>query len=442
MVSLLALMLVFSILVFAQEEEADELSTSIRIDVIDYRGGRDWRPFATNPDRIGIPGVEINIFIGGELYETAVTNRRGTISLWDIYVSRENPPVIELQIVQAEGFEFDTDRIPVELENIYAKESYDVVAFGIGARFILEPIDPDLPLGGADLQWLVGSIRVREYYLAEDWDGVYVQMGDSIIGAEVNVYVNGDLHSTITQERFTMNIEIPLPRYVEPVIELRLVQADGFAFDSEKVTTTLRDAVEDNVVNFWFAWHLHPAEEDTPPAPAPNLNTASSWARDSITEAVALGIVPQALQNNYRNNITRAEFTAIAVLLYETIAGTEITGRVNFNDTTDVNVEKAAYLGIITGTGGNNFSPNMQFNRQQAAVIIVRLAEALNQPLPAATPAFADNSEIASWAREQAGQTQAAGIMEGVGGNRFNPAGTFTREQSIVTMLRLFNHLN
>jgi len=195
---------------------------------------------------------------------------------------------------------------------------------------------------------------------------------------------------------------------------------------------------------------LFAAEGETPPAddpistpaPAPNLGTASSWAREGIAEAVALGIVPQALQNHYRNNITRAEFTAIAVMLYETITGTEITGRVTFNDTNDVNVEKAAYLGIITGTGGNNFSPNMPFNRQQVAVIIVRLAEALGQPLPAVTATFADNAEIASWAREQTGQVQAAGIMEGVSGGRFNPQGNFTREQSIITMLRLFDFLS
>ncbi|HHV99215.1 MAG TPA: S-layer homology domain-containing protein [Clostridiaceae bacterium] len=31
------------------------------------------------------------------------------------------------------------------------------------------------------------------------------------------------------------------------------------------------------------------------------------------------------------------------------------------------------------------------------------------------------------------------GLMGGVGNNRFSPHGNFTREQSIVTMLRLFH---
>jgi len=188
------------------------------------------------------------------------------------------------------------------------------------------------------------------------------------------------------------------------------------------------------------------AQASTPPTPPPtqpnNLNTASAWAHESITNAIATGLVPQSLQNHYTNNITRAEFTALAVLLYETATGREITGRVIFNDTTDVNVQKAAYIGVISGTGNNNFSPNMQFNREQAAVMVSRLAEAIGQPLPASSPAFADNADISSWAREQTGQAQAAGIITGVGDNMFNPRGTFTREQSIILMLRLFEYFS
>jgi len=83
----------------------------------------------------------------------------------------------------------------------------------------------------------------------------------------------------------------------------------------------------------------------------------------------------------------------------------------------------------------------MQFNREQAAVIVSRLAEAIGHPFPQASPTFADNAAISPWALQQTGQAQAAGIMEGVGDNRFNPSGTFTREQSIITMLRLLDYL-
>ena len=178
------------------------------------------------------------------------------------------------------------------------------------------------------------------------------------------------------------------------------------------------------------------------PTTAPNLSTASAWAHDGITNAVAADLVPQPLQNYYTNNITRAEFTALAVLLYETTTGREITGRVTFDDTTDVNVQKAAYTGIVSGTGNNNFSPNMQFNREQASVILSRLVAAIGEPLPQAVLTFADSAQVSDWATESVGQVQAAGIMGGVGDNIFDPQGTFTREQSIITILRLFERTN
>ncbi|MCL2377458.1 MAG: S-layer homology domain-containing protein, partial [Defluviitaleaceae bacterium] len=110
-------------------------------------------------------------------------------------------------------------------------------------------------------------------------------------------------------------------------------------------------------------------------------------------------------------------------------------------DTVDPNVEKAAYLGIVTGTGGGNFSPNIPFSREQAAVIISRLMYAIGEPLPEAAPTFGDTDRISAWARDSVGQVQAAGIMSGTGQNLFTPHGTFTRQESIFVTWRLFTLL-
>jgi len=184
-----------------------------------------------------------------------------------------------------------------------------------------------------------------------------------------------------------------------------------------------------------------PTEPTTPDGAAPNLNSASDWAHESINRAFAHGLIPQSLQNNYIANATRAEFAAFAVALYEAATGREIAGRVEFNDTDDMNVQKMGYLEVVGGVGGGNFAPNDGLTREQAAVMIARLAYAIGQPLPAAGPTFADNAAISSWAVDAVGQVQAAGIMGGVGDNQFAPGGDYTREQSIITMLRLFEIL-
>ena len=174
----------------------------------------------------------------------------------------------------------------------------------------------------------------------------------------------------------------------------------------------------------------------------PNLNTASTWAHDGINAAFAHGLIPQNLQSQYNQPTTRAEFAAFAVALYEAVTGRVITERATFNDTTDINVQKMGGLGVVTGVGGGNFAPNNTISRQEAAVMLARLANAIGQPLPTVPATFADNAQVSAWAVEAVGQVQAAGIMGGVGNNNFAPSGQYTREQSIITMLRLFELLN
>jgi len=167
-------------------------------------------------------------------------------------------------------------------------------------------------------------------------------------------------------------------------------------------------------------------------------NPPSVWAQEAVAEAINAGLVPVHLQSNFTAATTRAEFAALAVALYENRHGT-ITGRITFDDTADISVAKAAYVGLVNGVGNNMFNPNGTLTREQAAVLTSRLADALNHPLPRVPSTFADNANISYWALESVGHVQAAQIMGGVGNNIFDPRGSYTREQSIVTIMRLYN---
>ncbi|HJC00955.1 MAG TPA: S-layer homology domain-containing protein [Candidatus Flavonifractor merdavium] len=177
-------------------------------------------------------------------------------------------------------------------------------------------------------------------------------------------------------------------------------------------------------------------EPTTDPADQP-----SSWAAEQVNAAIDAGIVPEALQSQYTQTATRAEFCALATALYETATGKEITERATFSDTSDVNVEKMAGLGVVGGVGDGKFNPDGQLNREQAATILARLAEALGKPLPASEPTFADNGSISAWAKAAVGQMQASGVMSGTGSNSFSPLQPYTREQCMMTTLRLFEQL-
>ena len=187
-----------------------------------------------------------------------------------------------------------------------------------------------------------------------------------------------------------------------------------------------------------------------------NLASASSWAHAYLMEAVRLGLVPSNLMSNFTSATTRAEFAHLAVTFYELWTGREIVPctSISFVDTNDINVRKAAMIDVTWGVGDNRFDPDSQLTREQAATMLSRLAVAAapDRPLPQFETAFdniglpywasfADNAAVSYWAAFSVGQMQKSGIMGGIGNNMFSPQGSYTREQSITTILRLRNFL-
>ena len=171
--------------------------------------------------------------------------------------------------------------------------------------------------------------------------------------------------------------------------------------------------------------------------PASAAAAPSEWAQDYVRAEIDRGYVPQHIQYDYTRPITRAEFCALTVNLYESVFRSEIEGRETFTDTDDIYVEKAAYIGLVQGVGGGRFDPDSNLTREMAAVLLARLADAIGEPLPHEEALFGDIGEASYWALEAIGSISAAGIMNGTGNNMFSPKEPYTREQSIVTMGRL-----
>jgi len=178
------------------------------------------------------------------------------------------------------------------------------------------------------------------------------------------------------------------------------------------------------------------------------LSTASTWAREGITSAIAKRFVPEDIQNNYTNVITRAEFCRMAVKWVEYITGKNIdvvlaekglSRDLNaFTDTSDPDILAAFALDITNGTGNNQFTPNGQFNREQAATMIMNTCRAIGADVRnPATADFVDLGTAAQWARTGINFVRANGIMQGVGNDRFDPKGKYTREQSIIAFNRI-----
>ena len=174
----------------------------------------------------------------------------------------------------------------------------------------------------------------------------------------------------------------------------------------------------------------------------------SSWAKSAVDTARNAGIVPEQVDQAYTQSITRADFCALAAAVYRTW---EKSGNVksvdkavvSFSDTKDEDVLLCASLGVVNGVGGGKFAPQQQLTRQQAASMLHRLGNlrknAKDNVKDRMPHVFADGADIQAWARNDVYWVYNQGVMNGVSGNRFAPNNSYTHEQSIATMLRLYD---
>lgn len=199
-----------------------------------------------------------------------------------------------------------------------------------------------------------------------------------------------------------------------------------------------------------------------------NLN-ASAWAMPELERADTLGLIPDCLQGqDLTKAVTRGEFAAICVKLYENLAGTAALPAVTnpFTDTRDREILKAYNLGVTNGKydSGTRFAPDEGLNRQEAATMLTRvfkratmpgwtLAEDASFPLAYIKPAaFKDDAQIGTFARDSVYFMAANGIVGGFADGTFRPKNTTsaqeasgyasaTRQQALVIAVRMAEKL-
>ena len=172
---------------------------------------------------------------------------------------------------------------------------------------------------------------------------------------------------------------------------------------------------------------------------------ASDWAKEELAKADELGLIPEILDGaDLTADITRAEFAAVAVKVYENLSGTAaIPAVINpFTDTKDVEILKAYNIGAVNGTSATTYSPDDLLNREQAAAMLTRVFKKISIPnwtlstdsqfaLPYEKSAlFADDADISDWAKESVYFMVANNIINGVGNNKFAPKNVTTEEQA------------
>ncbi|MDO5784599.1 MAG: S-layer homology domain-containing protein [Eubacteriales bacterium] len=195
----------------------------------------------------------------------------------------------------------------------------------------------------------------------------------------------------------------------------------------------------------------------------------SIWAQPELAQADALGLIPASLAGkDMTKPVTRAEFAAVSVKLYETLTGktapvvstpfTDIKGNADIES-----IAKAYGLNIAVGISDTKFAPNNQITREELATMLCRVVKKYtfedwsiatdNQYYldTSGVKAYADDAYISAWAKPSVYYLTKMGIFKGVeDGTRFAPKAvtaaqqasgyaTATREQAIALSKRVYD---
>lgn len=245
--------------------------------------------------------------------------------------------------------------------------------------------------------------------------------------------------------------------WVEAYVDGRWIIMDP-TWDSKNISHLGKKTTKTPVAYRYFDATLEMFSADHKIYGRPNtfdVSAVSEWAKAEVFPAYDLGLITKDAKTLIKNNITRKEFCDLVVNLVTVKLGMTTDDilkkrqlEINyefFKDTSDYNILVANALGIVYGKENNLFDPMGLITREEAAVMLMRTAGVLGTTKPNSEKLeFADEAEFANWSRDAIAFVSASlnsegrRVMGGVEGNKFNPKGYYTKEQSVLTIYRLF----
>lgn len=183
----------------------------------------------------------------------------------------------------------------------------------------------------------------------------------------------------------------------------------------------------------------------------------SSWALEEAKASYYQGLVTSNIKDTMTDYITREEFCTLLVNMISKKCAKSIEeilreknlviDKEAFEDTDSFDVLVCAALGIVNGKSPKVFAPQEIIKRQEAAVMLKRAAVNVFgvEKANSASIDFADKDTFADWGRDAIDFVSASvdkngrKVMGGKGNNLFAPQDIYTKQESLLTIYRLYN---
>ena len=231
-------------------------------------------------------------------------------------------------------------------------------------------------------------------------------------------------------------------------IQKDYIQQDAFIKELKNYVNS-KSYIGENCVDYLRMKNSNPEKPFDEIIPDVNKKTSddvgcSNWALKDIIVMSEENILPAEMRNGYTKKINRYDFSIIAYNLLKT------TGNISyryedvsfFHDTKSMEINYLFNIGIINGKSETEFAPYDELTREEAAIIISRMANYLDISVEANDSfRYGDDYNISNWAKDSVYLMRQLNIMTGTN-NDFYPRSICTKEQAITAIMRLYNILN
>lgn len=171
------------------------------------------------------------------------------------------------------------------------------------------------------------------------------------------------------------------------------------------------------------------------------------WANEAIEELYKKNIVAGKTDSMFypNDNIKREEFVTLLVKAFKFDM---VDDDFHFEDVPEgawyYDYVRSAYLGyVVKGISENMFGSGMDITRQDLSVMIYNAAKSAGVILPETKEKinFADEDDIAEYAKAAVENLQKAGIVSGYEDGTFKPAGNATRAEAAMMIYRVMQYI-
>lgn len=167
----------------------------------------------------------------------------------------------------------------------------------------------------------------------------------------------------------------------------------------------------------------------------------TDWFYDAVGYVYENGMMSGTGSNQFSPNMTTTR-GMIVTILYR-LEGSPAVSSASFDDVAAGEyyangVYWAAANGVVSGYGNDQFGPNDPITREQMATILYRYAQykEYETTIIGDVSSFTDGASVSSYAVEPMNWAVGIGLISGVGNNMLNPSGNATRAQVAAILMR------